>query len=87
MEKDFFIFSDSVPILCYKLLRLPSMFHIENIQKRNTSLTKYYTFERLNENKDVINEAVKEKEKKINDQLIILYKLFNSNIDRKRKQN
>ena len=42
-------------------------------------------------NKDVINEAVKEKEKKkekkINDQLIILYKLFNSNIDRKRKQN
>ena len=31
--KDFFILSDSVPILCYKLLRLPSMFHIENVQK------------------------------------------------------
>ena len=32
--------------------------------KRNTSLTKYYTFERLNENKVVINESVKEKKEK-----------------------
>ena len=32
--------------------------------KRNTSLTKYYTFERLNENKVVINESVKERKEK-----------------------
>ena len=71
-------FRDTVPILSCKLSRLPSMFHIEGIQKEIFPY-KYYTFERLESNKGVIHEAgLNEDHPWSADD----YKLFNENIDK-----
>ena len=69
---------DTLPILSCKLSQLPQMFNIPNIQKEIFPY-KYYTLDRLKENKGVINEAGLMEDKIWSSED---YKLFNENIDK-----
>ena len=71
-------FKDSLPILSCKISDLPKMFDIKDIQKEIFPY-KYYTFERLQRNYGVINEAGEEEDKKWTEED---YELFRNNIDK-----
>ena len=71
-------FKDTLPVLSCKLSQLPQMFNIPDIQKEIFPY-KYYTLDRLNDNKGVINEAGKDEDKQWTKDD---YDLFNSNIDK-----
>ncbi|EAY01980.1 hypothetical protein TVAG_431210 [Trichomonas vaginalis G3] len=70
-------FRDTLPILNCKLSQIPSMFNL-NSGRKEVFPYKYYTLERLKENKGVIKECGKDEDKIWNDEDM---KLFISNID------
>ena len=72
------LFGDTCSIITFKLADLPSMFHIEGIQKEIFPY-KYYTMKRLKTNKGVISEVGHNEDTPWNDDD---YKLFNDNINR-----
>lgn len=73
------MFKDTLSILSCKLSMLPQMFDLGMDLKKEIFPYKYYTLERLRENKGIISECgVNEDEPWKDDE----YKLFNENIDK-----
>ena len=71
-------FRDSLSILNFKLSKLPGMFHLEDEIKKELFPYKYYTLERLRDNKGIISECGKDEDKVWDDDDM---KTFIKNID------